>query len=44
MGHDVDRASFLARLLREFESRYLLIEEGEYEAVIREWKSLSCTA
>jgi BirA family biotin operon repressor/biotin-[acetyl-CoA-carboxylase] ligase len=43
MGHDVDRASFLARLLREFESRYLLIEEGEYEAVIREWKSLSCT-
>jgi len=43
MGHDVDRASFLARLLREFESRYLLIEDGEYEAVIREWKSLSCT-
>jgi BirA family transcriptional regulator, biotin operon repressor / biotin---[acetyl-CoA-carboxylase] ligase len=43
LGHDVDRASFLARLLREFESRYLLIEEGEYEAVIREWKSLSCT-
>jgi len=43
MGHDVDRASFLARLLRELESRYLLIEEGEYEAVIREWKSLSCT-
>jgi BirA family transcriptional regulator, biotin operon repressor / biotin---[acetyl-CoA-carboxylase] ligase len=43
MGHDVDRASFLAHLLREFESRYLLIEAGEYDAVIREWKSLSCT-
>lgn len=43
MGHDVDRASFLARLLREFESRFLLIEAGEYEAVTREWKSLSCT-
>lgn len=43
MGYDVDRATFLARLLREFESRYLLIEDGEYEAVIREWKSLSCT-
>ncbi|MDD1706810.1 MAG: biotin--[acetyl-CoA-carboxylase] ligase [Methanoregulaceae archaeon] len=43
MGHDVDRASFLARLLKEFESRYLLIEAGEYEAVTREWKSLSCT-
>jgi len=43
MGHDVDRASFLARLLKEFESRYLLIEAGEYEAVTREWKSLSGT-
>ncbi len=43
MGHDVDRPSFLARMLKEFESRYLLIESGEYEAVIREWKSLSCT-
>jgi len=43
MGYDVDRASFLARLLKEFESRYLLIEAGEYEAITREWKSLSCT-
>jgi BirA family biotin operon repressor/biotin-[acetyl-CoA-carboxylase] ligase len=43
MGHDVDRASFLARLLKEFESRYLLLEAGEYEAVTREWKTLSCT-
>jgi BirA family biotin operon repressor/biotin-[acetyl-CoA-carboxylase] ligase len=43
VGHEVDRASFLARLLREFESHYLLIEGGEYDAIIREWKSLSCT-
>jgi len=43
VGHEVDRASFLARILKEFESRYLLIESGEYEAIIREWKSLSCT-
>lgn len=43
MGHDVDRASFLARLLKEFESRYLLLVAGEYEAVTREWKTLSCT-
>ncbi|HUU75842.1 MAG TPA: biotin--[acetyl-CoA-carboxylase] ligase [Methanoregulaceae archaeon] len=43
VGHDVDRASFLARILREFESRYLLIEAEEYEAVIQEWKSFSCT-
>ncbi len=43
LGHEVDRASFLARILKEFESRYLLIESGEYETIIREWKSLSCT-
>lgn len=43
MGYDVDRASFLARLLKEFESRYLLLEAGEYEAITREWKTLSCT-
>jgi BirA family biotin operon repressor/biotin-[acetyl-CoA-carboxylase] ligase len=43
VGHEVDRASFLARILKEFESRFLLIESGEYEAIIREWKSLSCT-
>jgi BirA family biotin operon repressor/biotin-[acetyl-CoA-carboxylase] ligase len=43
VGHDVDRASFLARILKEFERRYLLLESGEYGAVLREWKSLSCT-
>lgn len=43
IGYDVDRASFLARILREFESRYLLMESEEYEPVLREWKSLSCT-
>jgi BirA family transcriptional regulator, biotin operon repressor / biotin---[acetyl-CoA-carboxylase] ligase len=43
VGHEVDRASFLARILKEFESHYLLIEGGEYDAIIQEWKSLSCT-
>lgn len=43
VGHEVDRASFLARILKEFESHYLLIESGEYDAILREWKSLSCT-
>jgi BirA family transcriptional regulator, biotin operon repressor / biotin---[acetyl-CoA-carboxylase] ligase len=43
VGHEVDRASFLARLLKEFESRYLLIEGGEYDSIVREWKSISCT-
>jgi len=43
VGHEVDRASFLARILKEFECHYLLLEGGEYDAIIREWKSLSCT-
>lgn len=43
VGHEVDRSSLLARVLKEFENRYLLIESGEYETVLREWKSLSCT-
>lgn len=43
LGHDVDRATFLARILKEFENRFLLIESGEYDAIVREWKSLSCT-
>jgi BirA family biotin operon repressor/biotin-[acetyl-CoA-carboxylase] ligase len=43
VGHDVDRAVFLARILKEFESRYLLLEEGEYETILQEWKNLSCT-
>ncbi|MDD4137355.1 MAG: biotin--[acetyl-CoA-carboxylase] ligase [Methanoregula sp.] len=43
VGHTVDRASFLARILKEFESRFLLIESGEYDAIIQEWKSISCT-
>jgi BirA family biotin operon repressor/biotin-[acetyl-CoA-carboxylase] ligase len=43
MGHEVDRASLLARILKEFESRFLLVESGEYDTIIREWKSISCT-
>jgi BirA family biotin operon repressor/biotin-[acetyl-CoA-carboxylase] ligase len=43
VGHEIDRATFLARILKEFENRYLLIEDGEYDSIIREWKSLSCT-
>ncbi|MEI7857969.1 MAG: biotin--[acetyl-CoA-carboxylase] ligase [Methanomicrobiales archaeon] len=43
VGHEVDRTAFLARLLKEFESRYHLLEQGEFDTIIREWKSLSCT-
>jgi BirA family biotin operon repressor/biotin-[acetyl-CoA-carboxylase] ligase len=43
VGHEIDRASFLARILKEFENRFQLVESGEYEAVTQEWKSLSAT-
>ncbi|WP_048130795.1 biotin--[acetyl-CoA-carboxylase] ligase [Methanolacinia petrolearia] len=43
IGHDIDRAKFLATMLGEFERRYKLVEEGEYKAISREWKSLSLT-
>ncbi len=42
-GEPIDRAAFLAYLLREFERRLRLIEAGEYESIVREWKSLSLT-
>jgi BirA family biotin operon repressor/biotin-[acetyl-CoA-carboxylase] ligase len=41
--HEVDRAGLLARILREFENRLLLLESGEYDAITQEWKSLSAT-
>jgi BirA family biotin operon repressor/biotin-[acetyl-CoA-carboxylase] ligase len=42
-GREVDRAAFLARILKEFESHYQLIESGEYDTILQEWKSMSCT-
>ncbi|MDD3977570.1 MAG: biotin--[acetyl-CoA-carboxylase] ligase [Methanomicrobium sp.] len=42
-GEDINRAKFLANVLLEFERRLNLIEEGEYESLVREWKSLSLT-
>jgi BirA family biotin operon repressor/biotin-[acetyl-CoA-carboxylase] ligase len=43
LGHDINRPKLLARVLKEFEQRYLLLESEEYETIIREWKSLSLT-
>ncbi|MEN6519269.1 MAG: biotin--[acetyl-CoA-carboxylase] ligase [Methanospirillum sp.] len=43
LEHKVDRAKFLARLLREFERHYDLLESQEYDAILREWRSMSCT-
>jgi len=43
VGHEVDRVALLVRVLREFELRYQQLEDGEYDSIIREWKSLSLT-
>ncbi|HOT94516.1 MAG TPA: biotin--[acetyl-CoA-carboxylase] ligase [Methanoregulaceae archaeon] len=43
LDHEVDRARFLARVLREFERHFDLLEAQEYDAIVREWKSMSCT-
>jgi len=43
LGYDIDRASLLAAVLKEIERHYLLLEGQEYESIVREWKSLSCT-
>ncbi|MGA2935293.1 MAG: biotin--[acetyl-CoA-carboxylase] ligase [Methanomicrobiales archaeon] len=43
LGREVDRPAFLATVLREFERHYELLEAGEYEAIVREWRSLSLT-
>ena len=43
LGRDVDRPALLASVLKEFERRYDLLEAGEYEAVAKEWRSLSIT-
>ena len=43
LGREVDRPALLATVLREFELRYELLEAEEYEAIAREWRSLSIT-
>ncbi|MDD1666777.1 MAG: biotin--[acetyl-CoA-carboxylase] ligase [Methanomicrobiales archaeon] len=43
LGREVDRPALFATVLREFERRYELLEAEEYEAVAREWRSLSAT-
>lgn len=43
VDHEVDRAILLAAILKEFEARYDMIAQGEYDAVVREWKNFSST-
>jgi len=43
LGYDVDPAKLLATCLKDFETRFDQIEEGESESVLREWKAMSAT-
>jgi len=43
VNQNVDRAVLLAAILKEFENRYEMISQGEFDAVIREWKNFSST-
>lgn len=43
LDQEVDRAHLLARLLLDFERHYELLEAHEYDTILREWRSLSCT-
>jgi BirA family biotin operon repressor/biotin-[acetyl-CoA-carboxylase] ligase len=40
MGEPVDRSRLLARVLKELELRILQLESGEYDTILREWKSI----
>ena len=42
-GHEVERAPFFAKFLKEFERRYQMVLMGETEPLFREWRSLSYT-
>lgn len=43
LGHEVERAQFFAKFLKEFERRYQMVLMGETEPLFREWRSLSYT-
>ncbi|MDD3398120.1 MAG: biotin--[acetyl-CoA-carboxylase] ligase [Candidatus Methanomethylophilaceae archaeon] len=40
MGETIDRNRLLARVLKELELRILQLESGEYDTILREWKSI----
>lgn len=39
-GETLDRNRIMARVLKEFELRFLQLEEGEYDTILQEWKSI----
>jgi BirA family biotin operon repressor/biotin-[acetyl-CoA-carboxylase] ligase len=43
LGYTVDPAKLLAASLKDFETRFDQIEEGESDSVLREWKAMSAT-
>lgn len=43
LGYEISRTQLLQEILRQFEDRYLRLNENNYEEFLAEWKSLSST-
>ncbi len=43
LGHEINRVEFVQKLLEEFEALYLKFQEGDFAAILEEWRSMSAT-
>ncbi len=43
LGHEINRVEFVQKLLEEFEVLYLKFQEGDFTAILEEWRSMSAT-
>lgn len=43
LGHEINRVEFVQKLLEEFEVLYLKFQEGDFAAILEEWRGMSAT-
>lgn len=43
LGHEINRVEFVQKLLEEFEALYVKFQEGDFAAILEEWRSMSAT-
>ncbi|KCZ70289.1 biotin-(acetyl-CoA carboxylase) ligase [Candidatus Methanoperedens nitroreducens] len=43
LGHEVDRAGFVQRLIEEFEALYLKFQRDDFSSILDEWRDMSAT-
>lgn len=43
LGHEINRVEFVQKLLEEFEALYMKFQEGDFAAILEEWRSMSAT-